>query len=73
MNIIVSYVDGEQLTHDTFMKAQSCVAHATSLPSSTYRRRQYYNVLNKILCMLTVLFIICGHCSPAVVWYNYHE
>ena len=19
-----------------------------------------------------LLFIMCGHCSPAVVWYNYH-
>ena len=20
-----------------------------------------------------LLFIMCGHCSPLVVWYNYHE
>ena len=19
------------------------------------------------------LFIMCGHCSPVVVWYNYHD
>ena len=31
--VIVSYVAGEQLV--TSMKAQSCVARATSLPSST--------------------------------------
>ena len=37
---------------------------------------RYCNVLNKILCMLTaisgLLFIMCDHCSPVVVWYNYH-
>ena len=33
INIIVSYVAGEQLI--TSMKAQSCVARVTSLPSST--------------------------------------
>ena len=36
INIIVSYVAGEQLI--TSMKAQPCVARATSLPSSTVDR-----------------------------------
>ena len=66
INIIVSYVGGEQLR--TSMKA-------TSLPSSTVdqlQKKTIYSVLNKILCMLIVLFIMCGHCSPVVVWSNYH-
>ena len=36
VNIIVSYVAGEQLI--TPMKVQPCVAHVTSLPSSTVDR-----------------------------------
>ena len=64
--IIVSYVAGEQMI--TSMKAQSCVARATSLPSSIVDRSTIlYNVLYKILSMLTVTVA-----SPAVVWYNYH-
>ena len=44
------------------MKAQSSVARATSLPSSTVHQstgenNTYYNVLNKILCMLTVTVV----------------
>ena len=35
INIIVSYVAGEQLITSMIMKAQSCVSCATSLPSST--------------------------------------
>ena len=42
------------------MKAQSSVAHATSLPSSTVHNLQektLFNVLNKMLCMLTVTVV----------------
>ena len=40
------------------MKAQSCVARATSLPSSTVDRSTGEdNVLNKILCMLTATVV----------------
>ena len=35
INIIVSYVAGEHMQLITSMKAQSCVARVTSLPSST--------------------------------------
>ena len=44
------------------MKAQSCVAHATSLPSSTVHQSTgedniNFNVLNKMLYMLTVTVV----------------
>ena len=56
INIIVSYVAGEQLI--TSMKAQLCVARATSLPSSTVDQSTGEdNVLNKILCMLMVTVV----------------
>ena len=62
------------------MKGQSCVARATSLPSSTVDQSTgedniTYNVLHKIVYANSdsgILFIMCGHYSPAVVWYNYH-
>ena len=46
----------------TSIKSQLCVALATSLPSSTINQstgedNNYYNVLNKILCMLTVTVV----------------
>ena len=46
INIIVTYVAGEQLI--TSMKAQSCVACVTSLPSSTVDQStgEDNNVLN---------------------------
>ena len=54
------------------MKAQSCVVCATSLPSSTVDQstgedNNYYNVLNKNFSNSGLLFIMYGHCSPAVV------
>ena len=54
------YVAGKQLI--TSMKAQSCVARATSLPSSTVDQstgedNTYYNVLSNMLCMLTVTVV----------------
>ena len=55
INIIVSYVAGEQLI--TPMKAQPCVAHATSLPSSTLDQsagEDNIMFLTKNLCMLSV-------------------
>ena len=67
-NIIVSYVGGEQLR--TSMKA-------TSLPSSTVDRSTGEdNIIVQNIVYANndsdLLFIMCGHCSPVVVWYNYH-
>ena len=65
-NIIVSYVGGEQLR--TSMKA-------TSLPSSTVDRSTGEDniiVQNIANSDSGLLFIMCGHCLPVVVWYNYH-
>ena len=66
--IIVSYVGGEQLR--TSMKA-------TSLPSSTVDRSTGEDniIVQNIVYANSdsgLLFIMCGHCSPVVVWYNYH-
>ena len=56
-----------------------CVAHVTSLPSSTANQstsedniimfKQNFVYANSDSGLL---FIMCGHCSPVVVWYNYH-
>ena len=58
------------------MKAQSCVAHATSLPSSTVDQSTGEdNIIQKFVYANSdsdLLFIMCDNCSPAVVWYNYH-
>ena len=55
---------------------------ATSLPSSTdsllidlQEKTILYCFKQKILYANSdsgLLFIMCGHCSPVVVWYNYH-
>ena len=45
IDIIVSYVAGEYLITPT--KAQLCVAHATSLPSSTVTITSVYELLTK--------------------------
>ena len=57
------------------MKAQSCVACATTLPSSTVdqSKGEDNNISFKQNFVYAnsdsgLLFIICGHCSPAVVW-----
>ena len=75
--VIRSYVAREQLI--TSMKAQSCVARATSLPSSTVDQStgedNIIMFIKKIVYVNSdsgLIFIMCGHCSPAVVWYNYH-
>ena len=39
------------------MKAQSSVARVTSLPSSNLQEKTLFNVLNKMLCMLTVTVV----------------
>ena len=67
-NIIVSYVGGEQLR--TSMKA-------TSLPSSTVDQSAGEDniIVQNIVYANSdsgLLFIMCGHCSPVFVWYNYH-
>ena len=69
-NIIVSYVGGEQLR--TSMKA-------TSLPSFILLIDLQEKTINIIVQNIVYansdsgfLFIMCGHCSPLVVWYNYH-
>ena len=66
-NIIVNYVGGEQLR--TSMKAPS-------LPSSTVDRSTGEDniIVQNIVYANSdsgLLFIMCGHCSPVVVWYNY--
>ena len=49
---------------------------ATLLPSSTVDRSTGED--NIIVFFMNansdsgLLFIMCGHCSPVVVWYNYH-
>ena len=68
------YIAGEKLI--TPLKAQSCVARAISLPSSTVDQSTgedniimlkqnfvYANSDNGLL------FIMCGHCSTVAVWY----
>ena len=66
-NIIVNYVGGEQLR--TSMKA-------TTLPSFTVDRSTGEDniIVQNIVYANSdsgLLFIMCGHCSPLVVWYNY--
>ncbi len=64
------YIGGEQLR--TSMKA-------TSLPSCPVllidlQEKIYYNAIDKFCACQQdsgLLFIMCGHCSPRVVWYNY--
>ena len=56
INIIISYVAGEQLI--TPMKALPCVARATSLSSS----RQNFCVCYQYNSDSVLLFIMCGHC-----------
>ena len=76
---LATYVAGEQLI--TSMKAQSHVARVTSLPSSTVdRSTREDNTIMLQNFIRTVyansdsvfLFIMCGHYSLVVVWYNYH-
>ena len=50
---------------------------ATSLPSSTVDRSTGEDniIMQNIVYANSdsgLLFIMCGHCSPLVVWYNYH-
>ena len=54
------------------MKAQSSVACVTSLPSSTVHQSTGEENIVYANSDSGLLFIMCGHCSPAVVWYNYH-
>ena len=77
INIIVSYVAGEQLI--TPMKAQSCIACVTSLPSSTVDcSTGEDNIIMFCVCYQYInndsglLFIMCGYYSTVVVWHNYH-
>ena len=60
INIIVGYVAGEQLI--TPMKAQLCVARATSLPSSTVDRStgECFQQ-NFVYDINSLLFTMCGH------------
>ena len=57
------------------MRDQSCVACAISLSSSTVDQSTGEDNIIMFLYANSdsgLLFIMCGHCSPAVVWYNYH-
>ena len=49
---------------------------ATSLPSSTVDRSTGEDNIIVFFVYANsdsgLLFIMCGHCSPVVVWYNYH-
>ena len=74
INIIVSYVAGEQLI--TPMKAQPCVARVTSLPSCTIDRSTVLAImfLTKFcVCYQYInsdsglLFIMCGHCCKILI------
>ena len=60
----------------TLMKAQSCVGRATSLPSSTVDQSTGEDNFKQNFVYANsdsgLLFTMCGHCSPVVVWYNYH-
>ena len=75
VSYVCTYVAGEQLI--TPMKAQSCVALATLLPSSTVDQSTGEECFKQNFVYANsdsgLLFIMCGHCSPAVVWYNYHD
>ena len=59
------------------MKDQSSLAHATSLPPLLLQEKTILRImfLKKFVYANSgsgLLFIMCGHCSPLVVWYNYH-
>ena len=69
-NIIVSYVGGEQLR--TSMKA---IHHCHPLLLIDLQEKIINIIMQNIVYANSdsgLLFIMCGHCSPLVVWYNYH-
>ena len=71
INIIVSYVGGEQLI--TSMKHMRHHCHPLLLIDLQEKTilcfKQNFVYTNSDSGLL---FIMCGHCSPVIVWYNYH-
>ena len=58
------------------MRAHSCVARVTSLPFSTVDRSTGEDNIKQNFVYANsdsgLLFLMCGHCSTVIVWYNYH-